>query len=38
MDVESTNDTSVCHASPDLPAVGAAEQEHLSPFSSYFVF
>lgn len=37
VDVESTNETTVCHTSADLPAVGAAEQEHLSSLSIFLI-
>ncbi|KAK7077214.1 Sodium/hydrogen exchanger 8 [Halocaridina rubra] len=37
VDVEQSNDTSSCQSSVDLPAVGAAEQEHLSSLSIFLI-
>lgn len=37
VDTDSSNETLSCQSSVDLPAVGAAEQEHLSSLSIFLI-
>lgn len=37
VDTDSSNETVSCQSSVDLPAVGAAEQEHLSSLSIFLI-